>query len=202
MSIKTRAKYLEPGIFYIEDFLEPDELKALQDFCTRSPKWDSVLGWGEESLWTENTRHTAGDQAATDAVYKINLAMAELVNSPIAELRPNYTVNRFRPISNPPIEGSTFWDDDEWSMGPHFDSDYGPLDALSTIEHGVLFYINDDYEGGDVVYTNKGITFKPKANTILVHGGSEEYTHGVKKVTSGERYTLSTFAFTPGSIYL
>lgn len=200
--IKTRAIYLEPGIFYIEDFLEPEELKAVQDFCTQSDKWDSVLGWGSESLWTNNTRHVAGDHAATAALYKVNLAMAELVNSDIAEHCPNYTINRFSSLSNPPIEGATFWDNDEWSMGPHWDSDYGPLDGLSTIEHGVLFYINDDYEGGEVVYTNKGIEFKPKANTILVHGGSEEYTHGVRKVTSGERYTLSTFAFTPGSIYL
>ena len=36
MSIKTRAKYLEPGIFYIEDFLEPDELKVVVALDTMS----------------------------------------------------------------------------------------------------------------------------------------------------------------------
>ena len=87
-------------------------------------------------------------------------------------------------------------------MHPHFDSDYGPLDDDSRITHGALFYINDDYEGGELVYTEKGVSLKPKANTLVVHGGAKEFTHGVKRVTSGNRYTLSTFAFTAGSIYV
>lgn len=193
---------LAEGIIYVEDFLPADEIKALQDFCNDPAEWGSIPSWDSESLWKNNTKHVASSPEATMALYKVNLAMGELVNSETSVHRPNYTINRFTPESNPRIEGSTFWDDEEWSMHPHFDSDYGPLDDDSRITHGALFYINDDYEGGELVYTEKGVSLKPKANTLVVHGGAKEFTHGVKRVTSGNRYTLSTFAFTAGSIYV
>jgi hypothetical protein len=193
---------LAEGIIYVENFLPDEEIKILQDFCKSPEEWGSIPSWDSESLWKNNTKHVASSQAATMALYKVNIAMGELVNSDISVHRPNYTVNRFTTESSPLIEGSTFWDDEEWSMYPHYDSDYGPLDDDSRITHGALFYINDDYEGGELVYTEKNIIFKPKANTLIIHGGAKEFTHGVKRVTSGERYTLSTFAFTAGSIYV
>ena len=195
-------KTLAQGIIYVEDFLPENEIKILQDFCKSDEEWGSIPSWDSESLWKNNTKHVASSQEATMALYKVNIAMGELVNSDLSVHRPNYTINRFTTESNPRIEGSTFWDDEEWSMHPHYDSDYGPLDDDSRITHGALFYINDDYDGGELVYTQKGITFKPKANTLIVHGGAKEFTHGVKRVLSGERYTLSTFAFTAGSIYV
>ena len=199
--IKERAKYLDPEIFYVEDILEPDELKYLQDFCKNSGEWVSVLGLESESLWNNNTKHVSDDRAAL-AIHKVNLAMAELVNSDIAVHHPHYNVNRYTTKSNPKVEGSTWWDDDEWSLNPHWDNAYGTLPEGSEMIYGVIFYINDEYTGGEVSYTEKNMTFKPKPNTILVHSGKEEYIHGVKKVTSGERYTLATFAFNPGSVYL
>jgi hypothetical protein len=194
---------LAEGIIYVENFLPENEIKILQDFCKSDEEWGSIPSWDSESLWQNNTRHVASSKEATMALYKVNIAMGELVNSKTSVHRPNYTINRFTPQSNPAIEGSTFWDSEEWSMGPHYDSDYGPpLNDHSGITHGALFYINDDYEGGELVYTEKNIIFKPKANTLIIHGGAKEFTHGVKKVTSGERYTLSTFAFTAGSMYV
>ena len=198
---QNQVKYIDPEIFYIENVLEPDELEYLQDFCKNSGEWVSVLGLESESLWNNNTKHVSDDRAAM-AIHKVNLAMAELVNSDIAVHHPHYNVNRYTPKSNPKVEGSTWWDDDEWSLNPHWDNAYGTLPEGSEMIYGVIFYINDDYTGGEVSYTEKNITFKPKPNTILAHSGKEEYIHGVKKVTSGERYTLATFAFNPGSIYL
>ena len=101
--IKDRAKYLDPEIFYVEDILEPDELKYLQDFCKNSGEWVSVLGLESESLWNNNTKHVSDDRAAL-AIHKVNLAMAELVNSDIAVHHPHYNVNRYTSKSNPTWE--------------------------------------------------------------------------------------------------
>ena len=83
----------------------------------------------------------------------------------------------------------------EWSMGPHADNVYDMVTKsfVSTVVAGIVFYINDDYEGGEIVYVNKGITHKPKANSFVCHPAFEEYTHGVLKVKNGTRYILSTF---------
>ena len=67
-------------------------------------------------------------------------------------------------------------------MDTHVDSKVGE-------EMGVLFYLNDDYEGGELVYTdlegNKKI-IKPKAGDMIYHPGW--YPHSVNKVTEGVRY--------------
>jgi hypothetical protein len=49
-----------------------------------------------------------------------------------------------------------------------------------------LIYFNDNYTGGELVYPEYNIEYKPKAGDLLIH--SPEVIHGVKKVKSGLRY--------------
>lgn len=75
--------------------------------------------------------------------------------------------------------------------------DRGPHHTNNNIAHGFVVYINDDYEGGEIYYPKKGIAIKAKARSLVIHPSSEEYTHGVKEVKSGIRYTLTSFAKDP-----
>lgn len=75
--------------------------------------------------------------------------------------------------------------------------DRGPHYTNNDIMHGFVIYINDDYEGGEIYYPNKDISIKPKARSLVIHPGSEEYTHGVSPVESGLRYTLTSFSRDP-----
>lgn len=56
-----------------------------------------------------------------------------------------------------------------------------------------VLYYTDDYEGGEFFFSQYGIEFKPKAGTLLYFPGGANYAHGVKTVTSGERYTTTVF---------
>lgn len=56
-----------------------------------------------------------------------------------------------------------------------------------------VLYYQDDYEGGEFFFSQYGIEFKPKAGTLLYFPGGANYAHGVKTVTSGERYTTTIF---------
>jgi hypothetical protein len=58
---------------------------------------------------------------------------------------------------------------------------------------GCVYYLNDDYEGGEIYFPNQNIELKPKANTLVFFPGTLEYLHGVKKITNGIRYTLTSF---------
>lgn len=78
---------------------------------------------------------------------------------------------------------------DSKTLLPHFDSQ---LDI--TVEAGLVIYINDEYDGGEIYYTNKDIVHKPKANSIVIHPANKEYTHGVNSVKNGDRYFLTHFA--------
>jgi len=56
---------------------------------------------------------------------------------------------------------------------------------------GILFYFNDEFEGGEVYFTNFPFEYKPKKGTLLIFPcNNPEYKHGVKPVTSGIRYTM------------
>ena len=52
------------------------------------------------------------------------------------------------------------------------------------------YYVNEDYEGGEIVFSNLGVTVKPKAHQLLVFPSSYPYRHEVRPVTSGTRYAI------------
>lgn len=80
-----------------------------------------------------------------------------------------------------------------WRVGdaqaPHADEDNG----FSWRKFGCVLYLNEEYEGGNIYFPHQELSIKPKANTLAFFPGTKEYLHGVEAVTSGIRYTLSTF---------
>lgn len=61
---------------------------------------------------------------------------------------------------------------------------------LQTIFWGMVIYPNDNYEGGEIEYPQYNFKYKPEAGSMIMHEG---YTrHGVKKVTSGNRYCMAS----------
>jgi hypothetical protein len=56
-----------------------------------------------------------------------------------------------------------------------------------------IIYYADDYEGGEFFFSQYGIEFTPKAGTLVYFPAGANYAHGVRMVTSGERYTTTVF---------
>lgn len=63
--------------------------------------------------------------------------------------------------------------------------------------HGLVLYLNDDYEGGEIYYSKLGIAIKPEAGSLVIHPGTIEYSHGVTPVVSGTRYATTAFSKKP-----
>lgn len=53
-----------------------------------------------------------------------------------------------------------------------------------------VFYINDDYEGGEFYFCDTDIVIKPVANSLTVFGAGLDSVHGVHPVTDGDRWTM------------
>lgn len=53
-----------------------------------------------------------------------------------------------------------------------------------------IYYINDDYKGGEIVFPRFGITYKPKANELLIFPSTYVYNHSVLPVLEGTRYAV------------
>jgi hypothetical protein len=58
-----------------------------------------------------------------------------------------------------------------------------------------VYYINDDYEGGEFNMPVMGFKLKPKANSLLIfsHSSHEDMAHEVTPVISGDRFVSQGF---------
>lgn len=93
----------------------------------------------------------------------------------------------------------------KWDVGgfanPHSDnSDYnGKPNAFEINKYVGIFYLNNDYEGGELYFCDKNnslkpyLSFKPNALSYYVFPGGVENIHGVSEITKGVRYTMVAF---------
>jgi hypothetical protein len=52
------------------------------------------------------------------------------------------------------------------------------------------FYLNEDYEGGEIEFPRFGLKIKPKANQMIMFPSNYIYNHSVHPVISGLRYAV------------
>jgi predicted 2-oxoglutarate/Fe(II)-dependent dioxygenase YbiX len=76
-------------------------------------------------------------------------------------------------------------------MWPHTDG--GNPDDPKKIVFGVAIYLNDDFEGGELIYPDLGLSVTPKRGNMVIHDASLK--HQVFPVTSGDRYSITTFVY-------
>ena len=64
--------------------------------------------------------------------------------------------------------------------------------------YSCILFLNDDYEGGDLVFKFPGedneYKIKTKKNSVVVWPSNFLYPHSVKPVTKGERYSVVSWA--------
>ena len=54
----------------------------------------------------------------------------------------------------------------------------------------LTYYLNEDYEGGDVSFKRFGLRFKAEKNNLLIFPSNFIYNHEVHPVTDGLRYVV------------
>jgi hypothetical protein len=88
-------------------------------------------------------------------------------------------------------------------LAMHYHTDYQQEDSQAPGHKFGLtctMYLNDNYEGGEISFKIfdeddigfKLIDYKPTAGDVIVFPAGPPYYHGVKKVTSGEKYFIRT----------
>ena len=65
----------------------------------------------------------------------------------------------------------------------------------------ILFYLSDDYTGGELEFTNLGLTIKPKKGMMIAFPSYHEFAHSVHPVKSGFRDSLVSWIETEKRIY-
>jgi hypothetical protein len=62
-------------------------------------------------------------------------------------------------------------------------------------EYGIIIYLNNDFVGGELYYPNQDLVYTPNPGDLVIHAAKEECRHGVKEITDGVRYTITSSVY-------
>lgn len=170
---------LDEEIYVWEDFLSPEEHQKYFDLALSITEEEWMRHVNPNNFWTGKNSQNKKE------IYK-------LTNKINRVLEPEYVIPPLAVLSRTPVGQGMYVHKDrgEEDYDEPFLNDLGTCTA---IDYGILVYIGD-WEGGELYYPNKGIEFKPKPGSLIVHGAGEDCAHGVKPCTSGKRFFYANFA--------
>lgn len=164
---------ISPDLYEIEDFVTIDQQTSILDYAK---SLDESEWWKEELSGT----FFSGKQKYGDLP-----DIFDSVNKNIKNLFSN-----LRYVGDVALQRHNSGE----SMGAH--RDYWIKDLDYHMRFGVCVYYNDDYLGGEIEYSELGIIHKPKARSLVMHGGN--ILHGTKPVLS-DNYRYFSTCFVSGS---
>ena len=182
--------YLEENIFYMEDFLSEESYLTLLDFCNSG---DFTFGDPHVKQRGIKYVHPNVDVKYIKAYDEYIKKMKSIFDNEIHSLVPLNHIQTYKKYE--PEMGY----DKHLAMGPHFDDegyrkDYNFQDLDEPVIYfGAIYYLNDNYAGGELLYPEKNISVKPKANMLVAHAGPKEYTHAVNQVLGNDRFQIPAF---------
>lgn len=72
----------------------------------------------------------------------------------------------------------------------HYFIDHVDDGLFMTRKISMVYYFNDDYVGGEIVFPRFDLTIKPKAKQLLLFPANYIYNHNVNEIKSGTRYSM------------
>lgn len=183
------------NIHILENFIDPTDLKIIQDFCPTINEWNNEAEsvYAEDGTCLYNADYWNDRQCSNDILLRLNPAVHSLVDKYIYKMKETIeSIFGVEVSVRPPVIM-------KWRPGieqqPHADKQLndGRPNAFVDYDINTLFYYNDDFTGGELYYPQHNITVRPKPGLAVIHPGDVNYLHGVKMITSGERYTTPSF---------
>lgn len=186
------------NIVEIENFLTPSEVSYLNNFMKNNKHWDYTESrWDEDGTMIYDASYWENRVATWNTLHEANPEVITVISNAIARMKP--IVEKFFNVTAFPTKPALV----RWTPGtfqtPHADKelhigdDAGKPNAFPWYDLAGLFYLNDDYEGGELFFPNQGVQFKPKKGGAYFFPGDMNYIHGITEITSGERYTCPFF---------
>jgi hypothetical protein len=189
------------NVLIVEDFLTAEELTQLRtfmkDFDYENLKEHEFKYWGKRLINDHQMKLNPGYENVMDDVLptlnNVLQRVTDILNKHDYQAEwvpsPHNLIKMFNNSSNMEFDG-----DDKLEMFVHIDNQ-GHME--SPIMWGSVTYLNDEYEGGEIYYPDYEYWYKPVAGSMVLHRGNTR--HGVKKVTSGERFCAASLVTIKGN---
>lgn len=185
-------------IVELENFMTEEEQKYLFNFALNNNFWDFTESKKNENGTVIYDANVWEDRVATlHTLQKADPNIIFIINGLFDRLK--IKVDKFYNVNAKATSPAIV----RWNPGnrqePHADKelhegpDAGKPNAFPYYDIASIFYINDNYEGGELYFPLQGIEFKPKARAAYFFPGDKNYIHGVRPVLNGTRYTSPFF---------
>ncbi len=190
----------KPGVFgkgtenihIIENFIANEDVKKIISFARNINEWHNDREeneYNEDGVCTYDASYWNNRQCTSVILNRINPEIYSLIDFYIEKMSKTIQdIFYVKVSSRPPCIIRWFGG---IGQQPHADKQLndGSPNPFPTYDINSLFYYNDDFLGGELYYPQHDIVVKPKPGLAVIHPGDIYYLHGVKPVTSGERYT-------------
>lgn len=186
------------NIITLEGFMTDGELSFLNNFIRNNTIWDiTETHYNENGTVIYDSDYWANRVITYPNIEKINPKVISVINNMVSRLK--IEVDKFFNVNAIPTSPAMVrWLPGQYQM-PHADKelhegpDAGKPNDFPWYDIAGLFYINDDYEGGELYFPKQNIKFKPKSGAAYFFPGDMNYIHGVTEIKSGIRYTVPFF---------
>ncbi|NBP55382.1 hypothetical protein EBU71_02375 [bacterium] len=190
---------IEPNMIQTrENFIQSDELNFLINAAKNITIWDHTEDhYNDDGVMIYDSSYWK-DRVATSRSLDLN---DKEINPLIEKLqkRLKIEVDAFYNVDALPTSTAIVrWLPGQLQM-PHADKELhegenaGKPNDFPWYDLAGLFYLNDDYEGGELYFPNQQIQFKPKAGAAYFFPGDKNYIHGVTEIKNGIRYVIPFF---------
>jgi hypothetical protein len=198
---KTPSGWFGSGkemIVELENFMTQDEIEFLENAAKSITIWDVTESHvNENGTVIYDSDYWKDRVATTPSLNKNDPKIAPVIAGLFKRLEP--IIEDFYKVKVIPT-GATIV---KWLPGqyqhPHADKelhegpDAGLPNDFPNYDLSSLFYLNEDYEGGELYFPNQGVQFKPKVGAAYFFPGDMQYIHGVTEIKSGIRFTCPFF---------
>ena len=186
------------NIVELQNFMTEKELDVISNFARNLDVWDETeTHYDEDGTVIYEAEYWKDRVATYSTLMKVNPEIPQLISIMMDRLKISVE-NHFNVKISPTGPTVVRWLPGQF-QNPHADKelwegeDAGKPNDFPYYDLASLFYLNDDYEGGELYFPNQGVQFKPKAGAAYFFPGDMNYIHGVTEIKSGIRYTCPFF---------
>ena len=192
-------------IIELENFMTEEELVTLNNFIRNNKNWDYTESrFNEEGICIYDASYWE-DRVATGSTLEryapeIRAMIEEMMERLTEKVNEHFRVDAWATSATMvrwvpgnlqhPHADKELHKYKEWGGDPDLE---GQPNDFPFYDIAGLFYINNDYEGGELYFPLQDIEFKPKPGAAYFFPGDRNYVHGVREIKSGERYTCPFF---------
>lgn len=179
-----------------DDFI-PDNINAILSNFTQTEKIPADIKSVTEQKPNLEYRKTNIHTLPSNIIQNLNYSMIQIHDTIV---KPKYNTLLAK-LETPQLLS--------YDINGHYDEHNDCEDYVNNIltrvidrDITLIFYLNDNYTGGELEFTKLGLTYKPKKNSMIIFPSYYEFSHRVHPIRSGIRTNLVCWLATKDRIYV